>query len=51
MNPDVMELLVAGDRVAAAEATGVEISDFLAGDDCAKAAAKGSGGMHSPTQR
>jgi RimJ/RimL family protein N-acetyltransferase len=34
LTPDVMELLVAGDREAAARATGVEISDFLAGDEC-----------------
>jgi hypothetical protein len=27
------------------------VGGALAGDDCAKATAKGSGGMHSPTQR
>jgi [ribosomal protein S5]-alanine N-acetyltransferase len=33
--PHVMELLVAGDRAGAAAATGVEISEYLAGEDSA----------------
>jgi [ribosomal protein S5]-alanine N-acetyltransferase len=35
LTPDVMELLVRGDRAAAASASGVAISDFLAGEECA----------------
>lgn len=33
--PDVLEALVAGDRATAAERTGVAISEFLAGEECA----------------
>lgn len=33
--PDVMELLVAGDRDAAAARTGIALTDFLASEECA----------------
>jgi [ribosomal protein S5]-alanine N-acetyltransferase len=35
LGPAVMELLVAGDRAAASARTGLEISDYLAGEECA----------------
>jgi len=35
LSPAVMESLLAGDRDAATEQTGVAISDYLAGEDCA----------------
>ncbi len=35
LSPAVMRLLVAGDRTAASEATGVAISEYLASEECA----------------
>jgi [ribosomal protein S5]-alanine N-acetyltransferase len=35
LSPDVMELLIAGDREAAAAETGVAVSEYLAGEECA----------------
>jgi hypothetical protein len=54
-----MSLLRERPRMAAALGLGLVVllglamlvGGALAGDDCAKATATGSGGMHSPTQR